>query len=288
MGHRAALLSRNAGHEHCCAARALSLWAHCCGCCLARRSLSPLAFFSERDYPGSGSYYAGTDSGGECGVAYESRFHMPTSAKDQTWWSVNYGPVHMAVISTEQNFTAGSAQYQWLLNDLAKVDRSQTPFLLLSGHRPMMIDSTNDALPGGDLPVAAELRAALEPLLQKYQVDAAFWGHHHSYQRTCPVTNMGCSPQGTVHIVTGAAGPSFSTNVQPVVPAWIEFVDVATHGYVRAHVRNQGQTLTLDFVAAKDRSVRDSVTLKSKFPRVKAAAPSVRLSEEQPQLMSFV
>lgn len=247
----------------------------------------------ERDYPNSGSYYTGFDSGGECGVAYASRFHMPTSgAKDETWWSVTYGPVHMAVISTEQNFTVGSAQYQWLQADLAKVDRSQTPFLLLSGHRPMMIDSTYDAPAGGDLPVAAELRAALEPLLQKYRVDVAFWGHHHSYQRTCPVHNMSCTAdpaQGTVHIVTGAAGPNFSTNLQPVVPEWIEFVDVATHGYVRAHVRNQGQTLTLDFVAAQDRSVRDTVTIKSKFPHAKATAPSVRLGQEEqlPQLISL-
>ncbi len=32
----------------------------------------------ERDFPGSGSLFEGTDSGGECGVAYAHRFAMPT------------------------------------------------------------------------------------------------------------------------------------------------------------------------------------------------------------------
>ena len=56
----------------------------------------------------------------------------------------------------------------------------------------MYIDSTNDSPMGGDTTVGDQLAAALEPLMQKYQVDAAFWGHHHSYQRTCPAHNFTC------------------------------------------------------------------------------------------------
>jgi hypothetical protein len=221
----------------------------------------------ERDFPRSGSLYNGTDSGGECGVAYEKRFQMPTSAQDQTWWNLTYGPIAWVVISTEHDFAAGSAQYQWFESALAAVNRRVTPYLFVAGHRPMYIDSTNNSPGGGDLTTAAALRESLEPLMNNYKVDAAFWGHHHSYQRSCPVFKMQCYDQseGTVHIVTGASGAGFSTNIQPDMPSWAEFVEDNQHGYTRGHVR--GNTLTLDFVSSQDRSIIDSVTINSKFPQ---------------------
>jgi hypothetical protein len=130
----------------------------------------------ERDYPNSGSVWNGTDSGGECGVAYDHRFKMPTSSLDSTWWSLNYGPVHFTILSTEHDFSVGSAQYDWVEADLAAVDRTKTPFVVIAGHRPMYIDSTNAGPGGSDLGVAADLRTAFEPLMQKYQVDVGFWG----------------------------------------------------------------------------------------------------------------
>ncbi|GAB4830195.1 hypothetical protein Ancab_019837 [Ancistrocladus abbreviatus] len=39
----------------------------------------------ERDYITSGSVYRTPDSGGECGVAYEAYFAMPTTGKDKPW-----------------------------------------------------------------------------------------------------------------------------------------------------------------------------------------------------------
>ncbi|MCO5583763.1 hypothetical protein L7F22_037677 [Adiantum nelumboides] len=39
----------------------------------------------ERDFPDSGSSYETPDSGGECGVAYETYFQMPTKEKDKPW-----------------------------------------------------------------------------------------------------------------------------------------------------------------------------------------------------------
>lgn len=130
----------------------------------------------ERDWLNSGSLFTGRDSGGECGVAYERRFRMPTSSLDNTWWSLNYGPVHFVVLSTEHAFAVGTPQYEWVAADLAAVNRSQTPFVVLTGHRPMYIDSTFGGPGGSDLGVATDLRTAYEPLMQKYQVDVAFWG----------------------------------------------------------------------------------------------------------------
>lgn len=59
----------------------------------------------------------GHDSGGECGVPYSTRFHMPGSASVATgtaapatrnvWYSVDVGTVHFTYISTEHDFTPG-------------------------------------------------------------------------------------------------------------------------------------------------------------------------------------
>jgi hypothetical protein len=63
-----------------------------------------------RDYINSGYVYITPDSGGECGVAYETYFPMPTSAKDKPWYSIEQGPVHFTVISTEHDWTENSEQ----------------------------------------------------------------------------------------------------------------------------------------------------------------------------------
>jgi hypothetical protein len=46
------------------------------------------------------------------------------------------------MFSSEHNFTVGTEQYDWLAAELASVDRTQTPWLMLSCHRPFY---TSDA-----------------------------------------------------------------------------------------------------------------------------------------------
>jgi hypothetical protein len=53
------------------------------------------------------------------------------------WYSANVGAIHLVSLCTEVNFTTGSAQWRWLLSDLKAVNRSLTPWVVVSGHRPM-------------------------------------------------------------------------------------------------------------------------------------------------------
>ena len=46
-----------------------------------------------------------------------------------------------------------------------------------------------------DLDSAKDLVRNIEPLLIQAKVDLGLWGHHHSYQRTCHVTNATCDGQ---------------------------------------------------------------------------------------------
>jgi len=219
----------------------------------------------ERDYPNSGSLWTGEDSGGECGVPLNKRFTMPhenIQDIDEQWWSLNHGAVHWIVISTEHEFKEGSPQYNFVAADLAKVNRAVTPFLFLAGHRPAvaygMMDNVSDAL-----------RKAFEPLMLKYKIDVAFWGHQHAYQRSCPFHDMQCHSEsdgsGTIHFVTGAPGAAMSPLDPTKKPAWALVVEAKTHGYMRGHVRD-GNTLTLEYVYNDDPTkVIDSIVIKSKF-----------------------
>ncbi|KAK7857524.1 putative inactive purple acid phosphatase 24 [Quercus suber] len=76
-----------------------------------------------RDYISSGSVYITPDSGGECGVPYETYFPMPTPAKDKPWYSIDQGSIHFTVISTEHNWSPNSEQVpanKWSLSRISE------------------------------------------------------------------------------------------------------------------------------------------------------------------------
>ena len=158
-------------------------------------------------HPKWGNY--GHDSGGECGVPVYNRFHMPDRNGNQPWWySYEYGLAHFTVISTENDFTRGSLQYKWLVNDLKLVNRLRTPWLIVNLHRAMYSSEKYPA----DNQTGQHIRQELEPLFHEYQVDIVIAGHYHSYERSCRVYQEHCVEDGTVHVTVGAAGffPRFS------------------------------------------------------------------------------
>lgn len=173
----------------------------------------------EIDYPSSGSYYTGYDSGGECGVPTRTFFPMPL------WWSRDVGLAHVVAMCTEWDFTEGSEQWKWIKADLEQVDRTKTPWILFGGHRPMYIDSgySSDRYNGnGDIEVMDLLIQHVEPLLLANKVDLAFWGHNHAVQRLCACANHSCvdrssngvyyEPAATVQMVVGTGGAHFTQN----------------------------------------------------------------------------
>ncbi|KAJ4979818.1 hypothetical protein NE237_010598 [Protea cynaroides] len=221
----------------------------------------------ERDYIDSGSVYITSDSGGECGVAYETYFPMPTVDKDKPWYSMEQGPVHFIVISTEHDWTPDSEQYKWMENDLGSINRSRTPWLIFTGHRPMY--STLSAVPSS---VDSTFVEKVEPLLLNYKVDLVLWGHVHNYERTCAVYQNNCKAMPTkdtngndlydntnytapVHVVIGMAGFSldqFPSNVN--ASSW-SLVRIAEFGYVRFQATKE--ELQAEFVSANTTMVED-------------------------------
>ncbi|KAL4439452.1 hypothetical protein ABPG77_008781 [Micractinium sp. CCAP 211/92] len=221
----------------------------------------------ERDWPASGDRFpAQYDSGGECGKAYYRHTLMPTPAEDKPWYSFDFGPIHFIQYSTEHLFEAGSEQHRFIKADLRAVNRSVTPWVIVGGHRPMYIDSTFYGLvPDGDQVVAKQLRDSLEELLYRYQVDATWHGHHHSYQRTCEVFRGRCLGQdvdGTarapVHLVIGHAGAGLTPNVHLFRPRIFRDVKLR-HGYLR--VIANATHMQHEVVSSLDGTFMDAFTL---------------------------
>ena len=141
------------------------------------------------------------------------------------------------------------------------VNRSLTPWVIFSTHRPYYISSTNFAPMSGDQTVATQLRHGFEDLLHEFQVDISFGAHHHSYQRSCSgLYRSKCGhPGGMTVIDLGMAGAGNSKDVQLPQPAIWEVVDASHHGYCR--IKANSTHFHLEYVRGLRREVFDSITL---------------------------
>lgn len=214
----------------------------------------------------------GSDSGGECGVPYNNRFIMPPPSvpsaspsvpsadpalpnqlgrdTDTPWYTFKYGPVSVIMMSTEHDFTPSSKQYEDLERYLSAVDRTETPWVIFTGHRPMYVDSVYPAVEG------SYLQKHIEPLLLAHAVDLALWGHHHSYHRSCPLISGVCSKGGVPHAVIGAAGYEFSpVNKGVNISQWRVFAEDTYYGVARLTVN--ATTLRFSFVRSDSGEIAD-------------------------------
>lgn len=118
-----------------------------------------------------------------------ARFYVLEAA----WADSNLGQGSLYKNDHDTHWTASSAEYQWLANDLATHPR-QLSFAFF--HFPLYSDSVED---GGDTYLAGA--GNLEALLGQYGVDIAFNGHAHIYER-----NARSSAGMPLDYVTGGGG----------------------------------------------------------------------------------
>ncbi|KAH9331987.1 hypothetical protein KI387_004095, partial [Taxus chinensis] len=225
--------------------------------------------------PSWASSVYGTDGGGECGVPYSLKFHMPgnssfptrntSSATQNLYYSFDVGVVHFVYISTETNFLRGSDQYAFIEHDLRQVDRNKTPFVVVQGHRPMYTTSSRI----GDAPIREKMLEHLEPLFVEFGVNLVLWGHVHSYERFCPLRNSSCGSMDIdanlpIHVVVGMGGNEVQPQWQPrpdhltdpIYPQPIRSIYRSEEfGYTR--MRATRSTLTVSYVGNHDGQVHD-------------------------------
>ena len=163
------------------------------------------------------------------------------------YYSVNVGLAHLVVLDFNVYYNTEpdairTAQLAWLDADLSAVDRSVTPWVLVTAHMPVFCSSiTLDGIFSdedaryrvdvmGEDPMAVAARAPykgctgtgvdnveatrkdVEPLFVKYGVDMFLCGHEHNSEISYPTRNgvptayNYDSPAATVYVVEGAGG----------------------------------------------------------------------------------
>ncbi|KAF4677415.1 hypothetical protein FOL47_001627 [Perkinsus chesapeaki] len=175
-------------------------------------------------HPSWGNF--GSDSGGECGIPTKHRYKFPN-----WWYSFSFGIVRYFMLSSEHDWTEGSEQWKWLNEELSKVNRSITPWVIVTSHRPMIVSAYGSS----EDPVEEQLRLAMLPLFKKHKVDLFVGGHWHHYERSDPI-------DGTVHVIAGSAGAKDETVYPyrdlPTVPVKWPWV----RGYLELQVSRENMT----------------------------------------------
>lgn len=191
-----------------------------------------------------GPTYGGDDSFGECGVPTDRRFHMPENGNGVFWYSFEAGLLHVTVFSLEHNISLGTPQRSWFDADLSAVNRSRTPWVLVTTHRPLYSDQYGAPGSATDADNQNGLHQAsiLDDALQEHKVNLFIGGHYHSYERLCPIHKGQClgdaaKPGAPVHITVGTGGIAVDLSIWN--GSWaVSHVDPAYgYGIVRAENR---------------------------------------------------
>lgn len=138
---------------------------------------------------------------------FTQRWSTPYASSFSTsplYWSIDIGPVHVIALNSYDNFVQNGdrLQREWLLDDLASVDRTTTPWLVVFMHVPFY--TSNCAHPGeGEL-----MRLAYEPILFAAGVDIVLSGHVHAYERSTDegVYDSRPDPCGPLYLGIGDGG----------------------------------------------------------------------------------
>ena len=151
--------------------------------------------------------------------------YMKAFNLEKQYYSFNYQNVHFLALSTETAYDEGSKQYKFAEKDLEKYSNYQTIDWIVVFYHKQAYSS------GGGLPDEIDFREAYHPLFDKYNVDLAFQGHHHAYERMYPITfnddgknkpivnakdkvknsNVFQNPEGTIFLTVGTGGAESMT-----------------------------------------------------------------------------
>jgi predicted phosphodiesterase len=147
--------------------------------------------------------------------------YFPYPYVNNFYWSYDYGPVHVVVLDQYASYTPGSAQYNWLIHDLASTTK---PWKILMSHEPAW------SAGGHENNTAAQ--KYLEPLCKKYQIDLVLNGHNHYYARAMV--------DGIPHITNGGGGAPLYTP-DPTYP----YIVITDESFSYCEINIQDTTLTL-------------------------------------------
>ncbi|XP_039068545.1 purple acid phosphatase 2-like [Hibiscus syriacus] len=129
---------------------------------------------------------------------YTHRYHVPYRASQSTapfWYSIKRASAYIIVLSSYSAYGKCTPQYQWLEQELPKVNRSETPWLIVLMHSPWY-NSYNYHYMEGET-----MRVMYEQWFVEHKVDIVLAGHVHAYERSERISNI------AYNIVNGQCRP---------------------------------------------------------------------------------
>lgn len=198
---------------------------------------------------------------------YTYRYYVPYKSSESTapfWYSIKIASAHIIVLASYSAYGKYTPQYKWLEKELPKVNRSETPWLIVLMHSPWY-NSYNYHYMEGET-----MRVMYEPWFVKYKVDVVFAGHVHAYERSERVSNVAynivngiCKPvkdqSAPVYITIGDGGnlEGLATNMTEPQPEYSAFREASfghatfdiknrTHAYYAWHRNQDGFAVTAD------------------------------------------
>lgn len=118
------------------------------------------------------------------------------------YYSFDVAGVHFVMLNSYMDYNKTSAQYAWLVSDLASVDRTVTPWIVAAMHAPWY----NSNVKHHDEVEEYGMRAAMEDVLNAHHTDLVLAGHVHAYERMYNTYNNVTNASGPVYINIGDAG----------------------------------------------------------------------------------
>ncbi|KAL9354365.1 hypothetical protein Peur_052335 [Populus x canadensis] len=200
---------------------------------------------------------------------YTHRYHVPYRASQSTapfWYSIKRASAYIIVLSSYSAYGKYTPQNQWLEEELPKVNRSETPWLVVLMHSPWYNSYEYHYMEG------ETMRVMYESWFVKYKVDVVFAGHVHAYERSERISNIAynivngrCVPvrdqTAPVYITIGDGGnieglATSMTYPQPEYSAYREasfghaIFDIKnrTHAYYGWHRNQDGYAVEADTV----------------------------------------
>ncbi|KAJ1268325.1 hypothetical protein BS78_07G126300 [Paspalum vaginatum] len=136
-------------------------------------------------------------------ASYLGRFAIPSKesgSNSKFYYSFNAGGIHFIMLGAYVDYNRTGAQYSWLENNLHRVDRRATPWVVAAWHPPWY-NSYSSHYQEFEC-----MRQEMEELLYKHRVDIVFSGHVHAYERMNRIFNYTLDPCGPVYISIGDGG----------------------------------------------------------------------------------
>jgi hypothetical protein len=163
------------------------------------------------------------------------------------YYSYDYAGWHFIALNSNVDAAVGSAQYNWLVADLAA--SKSVACTIAYWHYPVFSSARHGSLP--------EMKDAFR-LLQTSGAEIVLSGHDHVYERFAPQTADGVADaaRGIRQFVVGTGGASLYEFKAPLPNS--EFRNNTNHGVLRLTLRSDGYSW--QFIPASGAAALDSGT----------------------------